>query len=377
MTMVAGIPFYDTTVPSLRGRLAVLRSLAAVLMTRDANAHLANVRAFEAEFARCFDAGLARAVNSGTSALYFALRAVGVGPGSEVITVANTFVSTITSIRETGADCVFADVDDASGMMDPDSAAHCITSRTAAIVPVHMYGGMADVKRITQLAAASGVPVVEDACQAVGATQYGRYAGTWGAAGCFSFHATKLVGAPGDGGMIVTALRRVHDEVCRMAEPAWDAAMTPQGRVPSRLSPLSLPVLRAKLAGLGQAITRRTLQRATYLSGLSGVAGVSLLEPCPGVRSSYRNVVLIAEDVQGVAAALKARGVPTRKLYPQSLELVARIEAGGQSLPRTRRLLEGHVALPVGEHVGDSVVQSAIEAIRAACASSGAGARAA
>jgi dTDP-4-amino-4,6-dideoxygalactose transaminase len=360
-------PFYDSSFGRLATERTLLQDLAGVLKSADVADQYRVVQDFEEEFTRRFGGRFARGLNSGTSALYLALKAVGAGEGREVITVGNTFVATITAALQTGAHCRFADVDPDSGMMDPGSVKTLLTEKTAAIVPVHMYGAMADMEEITRMASRHGVPVVEDACQAIGASQRGRYAGTWGTVGCFSFHATKLVGSPADGGMAVTDSESLHAAICRMAEPDWGSALQErQERMPSRLAPLSVPVLRACLASLEDSIERRRQQHLRYQRSLVGLHQARLLSPAPGVLSSWRNIILVFPGVEILVKLLRGKRLPARKIYPQSLALIDRIEAQGNRIPRTRELLARHVALPVGDRFGNGDIDAVIETIHKA-----------
>jgi len=356
-------PFYDVSV-SASSQASVLRKLEQVLTVSDLPDQYRVVRDFEREFAKRFGGGYARGLNSGSTALYFALKALGVGPGKEVITVANTFVSTVSAVVQTGATCRFADIDPVTGLMPPEALGALINERTAAIVPVHMYGAMADMARICAHAESAGIPVIEDACQAIGATQAGRAAGTWGSVGCFSFHATKLVGAPADGGLALTQTEALHEAISAMAEPSWENALLDgQERMPSRLSALSVPVLRARLTELDGVIERRAAQYARYRTGLASHAHLGLHAPVPGTRSSFRNVIITSPRSAVVADALKKRRLPTRKIYPQSLTLIDHIELSGQSLPNTRRLLQQHLAVPVGHQFSDAQIDEVIETV--------------
>ena len=163
------------------------------------------VAAFEREFASYCGAKHGIAVNSGTSALHLALLAAGVGPGDEVITIPFTFVATVSAICYTGATPVFVDIEPRSFTMDPSQLEKAITPRTKAILPVHLYGQMADMSAILDIANRHGIPVIEDACQAHGAEYNGRRAGSLGASGCFSFYPGKNLGAYGEGGIVVTS----------------------------------------------------------------------------------------------------------------------------------------------------------------------------
>ena len=162
------------------------------------------VAQFEQEFAAFCGTKHAIAVNTGTSALHLALLAAGVGPGDEVITVPFTFVATVSAICYAGARPVLVDVEPATLTMDPAKLEAAITPRTKAIVPVHLYGQMADMTSIMQIANRHGIAVIEDACQAHGAEYKGRRAGSIGLSGCFSFYPGKNLGACGEGGMVVT-----------------------------------------------------------------------------------------------------------------------------------------------------------------------------
>ncbi|MBU1336417.1 MAG: DegT/DnrJ/EryC1/StrS family aminotransferase [Alphaproteobacteria bacterium] len=162
------------------------------------------VAAFETEFAAACGVRHAIAVNTGTSALHLALLAAGVTAGDEVITTPFTFIATAAAIRYIGARPVFVDIDPATFTIDPARIERAITPRTRAIIPVHLYGQMANMDAIMAIAARHGLAVVEDACQAHGSRQHGRSAGSIGLSGCFSFYPGKNLGACGEGGMAVT-----------------------------------------------------------------------------------------------------------------------------------------------------------------------------
>lgn len=324
-----------------------------MLRLRSLNQLQTYVTEFEQSFARHL--GVAHAIGqaSGTSALHLALRQAGVGPGTEVVTVANTWVTTLTVVHELGAQCRFVDIDPATGLMDATLLQQAITPRTVAILPVHMYGSMAPMREILRTAQDHGLRVVEDACQAIGASLAGRAAGTWGDAGCFSFHATKLVGAPCDGGMVVTdhtdmaqALR--HDSVAD-----WTLALAAQQPcVPSRLSPLAVPFLAANLAALPRNVALRGDQVATYQHLLQDVPGARLLAAPEGVRSAHRNCILVSPHKAAILAACRAEGLPVEEIYPASRALVERLQANGALLPCTAALARDHLALPLGRQVG-------------------------
>jgi len=162
------------------------------------------VEQFEKKFAEYVGCTHCIALNSGTAALHLVLAALGVGPGDEVITVPHTFIATAEAITAAGARPVFVDIDPVSYTMDPSLLEDIITPRTRAIIPVHLYGQAADMDPILEIGQRRGIPVIEDSCQAHGARYRGRYAGSLGAAGCFSFYPGKNLGACGEGGAVTT-----------------------------------------------------------------------------------------------------------------------------------------------------------------------------
>jgi dTDP-4-amino-4,6-dideoxygalactose transaminase len=162
------------------------------------------VQRFEQEFAAYVGTTHCVAVNTGTAAIQLALAALGIGSGDEVITVPHTFIATAEAITAVGARPVFIDIDPVSFTMNPALLEAAISSKTRAIIPVHIYGQVADMDRILEIANLHGIPVVEDACQAHGAEYKGRKAGAFGIAGCFSFYPGKNLGACGEGGAVTT-----------------------------------------------------------------------------------------------------------------------------------------------------------------------------
>src|SRR5689334_17713225 len=179
------------------------------------------VRAFEAEFAAFCGVGHAIGVGNGTEALYLALIALGIGAGHEVITVANAADYEPLTILQAGARPVFVDVDERTYTMEPELLEAAITPRTKAIMPVHLYGRLADIDAILDVARRHGLPVIEDCAQAHGATLRGRKAGSFGTIGCFSFYPSKNLGALGDGGALVTDDANLAAKLRRLREYGW------------------------------------------------------------------------------------------------------------------------------------------------------------
>ncbi len=348
---------------------AALRAeLEGVLRLNSIGQQRRYVRAFEHRFAAHLGLADAVGMNSGTSALYFALKALGVGPGDEVVTVANTWISTLTAVRETGAECRFADLDPASGQMDPDALETAITERTRVLLPVHMYGIAADMPRLSDIAERHGLAVVEDACQGIGAHCGGAPAGTFGTLGCFSFHANKLVGAPADGGMVVGRDPALLARVRAMAEANWSGDMHEvQTRIPSRLPPLAIPVLKAKLARLDERVAARKAQFEVYRDGLANAAGLDLLAPGAGAVASHRCCVLIASEPRMAAHVLGRAGWVAEPMYKQSVALLESLLARGIDLPVTERLLRRQLLLPIGPEVTTAQQHAVLAALSSLC----------
>lgn len=229
------------------------------------------VRSFEQAFAGYCGKKFGLGVGSGTDALTFALRALGIGKGDEVILPSFTFIATGFAILYAGAQPVFADVDPETYTLDPESVDRAITKRTKAILPVHLYGQVAAMDTLIQLARGKKLKVIEDACQAHGATFRGVKAGAFGDAGCFSFYPTKNLGAFGDGGMVVTDQPRLCDKIQRLRNLGRPTASGPHQEMgwTSRLDSLQAAILNTKLKYLDGFIEKRRKIAARYQQNLS------------------------------------------------------------------------------------------------------------
>ncbi len=271
---------------------------------------------FESEFAAYVGAEHAIGVGSGTDALYLALRACNVGLGDEVITVANTFIATAEAIALTGATAVFVDVDPETQTLDPARLEAAIGPRSRAVIPVHLFGQMADMHEIMLIARRHGLVVIEDACQAHGATQRGRRAGSIGDAAAFSFYPSKNLGAYGEGGAVTTSssaladrvrLLRDHGSQCKYEHTALG--------VNSRLDELQAAVLRVKLRHLENWNERRRAHADAYHQLLER-SGVGLPVVRAGDAPAFHLYVITTDGRDQVRQALADRGVATGIHYP-------------------------------------------------------------
>ncbi len=276
-----------------------------------------NVAAFEQEVAAHCGARFGVGVNSGSDALTLALKALGVGPGDEVITTPFTYIAPAESIHQLGAKIVFADIHPRRFTVDPAEVAKRITARTKALLPVHLFGQAAPLRELERF----GLPIVEDCAQAIGVTYDGRPVAGQGALGCLSFYPTKNLGACGDGGMVVTQdealaktlrMMRVHGIEKRYHHDLHGYN--------SRLDELQAAILRVKLPHLDAGNARRIALAARYSAGLAGLP-VELPDIQPGSSHIYHVYALLTDRRDALQAHLAANGVPTLIYYPLPLHL--------------------------------------------------------
>lgn len=275
-----------------------------------------NVRAFEAEFAAYCGARYAIGVGSGTDALYLALRACGVGPGDEVITAANSFFATAEAIIQAGATPVFVDVDPATYTLDPSHLTAAIGRRTRAIVPVHLYGQMADMDAILAIAHQHGLAVIGDSCQAHGAERLGHRAGSEGDATAFSFYVSKNLGAYGEAGAVTTNSRAVAEQVRMLRDHGSSQKYVHlEMGINSRLDELQAAVLRIKLRHLDDWNQRRRDHAQAYEVVLQGT-NAQLPVIWSGAEHVFHLYVVQTDYRDQVREALADRGVATGIHYP-------------------------------------------------------------
>lgn len=280
------------------------------------------VASFEKEFADYCGVKHAIAVNTGTSALHLALLAAGVGPGDEVITVPFTFVATASAVCYTGARPVFVDVDSVTLTMDPAKIEAAITSRSKAILPVHLYGQMADMDAIQAIADRHGLIVIEDACQAHGAQYKGRRAGSIGLSGCFSFYPGKNLGACGEGGIVVT-----NDEgqakTMRMLRD-WGQEQRYHHVLKGfnfRMDGIQGAILRVKLRHLEAWTNARRAHAAVYSSMLARSKAVTPPVELDGRRHVYHVYGVRCLDRAELQRRLQAEAVQFGLHYPIPVHL--------------------------------------------------------
>ena len=341
------------------------------------------VKRLEASLCEYLNVKYAIACGNGTDALRIALRALGVAEGDEVITSPFTFFATAEAIATLGAVPVFTDIDPVTLNMDPALLEAAVTPRTRAIVPVDIFGVPADMDAINQIARRFGLRVVEDACQAIGASYHGRMASTLGDVGCFSFYPTKNLGAFGDGGMMVT-----NDEatatLCRALkthgsgengrkaavqlglEPPQSAATAVQAQEGSlndpakyynyligensRLDSLQAAVLQVKLTHLDAFNQKRAANARRYLNALQDTPLILPPMKPEGVTPCWHQYAVLAPDKPALCAALADADIGTGAFYPVPLHLQKAFRSLGYqpgSLPVAETACQQSVCLPI------------------------------
>lgn len=326
------------------------------------------VQAFEEEFAAFCGTRHVIATGNGTDALYLALRALGTGPGDEVLTVANASIYGTNAILQTGAQPVYVDVDQETHNLDPALLAAALTPRTRAILPVHLYGRLCPMDALLAFANKHGLPVVEDCAQAHGASSDGKLAGSFGAVGCFSFYPTKNLGALGDAGALTTNDDALADRLRRLRQYGWQQRYytVDQGGINSRLDEIQAALLRVKLRYL-PAATRRRQQIAARYDAL--LAGLPLTVPSSNQPSGhvYHLYVVTSAERDALRAGLSERGVGSEVHFPLPAALQpAYVDLGYRvgDLPVSERLAREVLSLPNYPTLSDDEVATVAMAIR-------------
>jgi dTDP-4-amino-4,6-dideoxygalactose transaminase len=327
-----------------------------------------NTRAFEAEFAAYCHAAHAVGLNSGTDALILGLRAAGVGPGDEVITVSHTFFADTEAPALIGAVPVFVDVEPDTWNLDPTKLEAAITPRTKAIVPVHLCGQPADMAPIMAIARRHGLFVLEDACQAHGADYRGQRVGAIGDAACFSFYCSKNLGAFGEGGMLTTNNPEVAASVRRLRDHGSDRRYEHAAiGTNARLDEVQAAILRVKLRHLDEYNAGRQAAAAAYGAALAGT-GLELPTVRPDRTHVYHLYVVQTERRDALKEYLGARGIATGVHYPipGHLQPAAKPWSKGPgSLPVTEALTGKVLSLPMYPELTRDQVAYVADAIRA------------
>jgi len=310
------------------------------------------VAQFESAFAAYLGTEGTVGVGNGTDALFLALKALNIGPGDEVITAANTFIATVGAIHQTGARPVLVDCDE-SYLIDFEQVKASATPRTKAVIPVHLYGRMVDLREWVPWAKENGIAIIEDCAQAAGASLEGRTAGTWGTMGCFSFYPDKNLGALGDGGAIVSSSPELLATLRKLRNHGGEVRY--QHEIPgfnSRLDSLQASALRIKLSYLDEWTAKRRDIAKKYAFRLQGLGYVSVPEAMRDNRHVYHLYVIRVADGRREALKkhLQKKGILTAVQYPVPVHLApayAHLEYAAGSFPNAEAYADEILSLPM------------------------------
>ncbi len=355
------VPLFDTSSP-----LAPLRKelRAAVARVLDSERYILGpeVAAFEREFAAYCGSSHAVGVANGTDAITIALRAMGVGPGDEVVVPSFTFYASAEAIPPTGATPVFCDIDPHTYCLTADTVRAALTPRTKAVIAVHLFGNVAPVAEIEAL----GVPVLEDAAQAAGSRTNGGRPGALGTAATFSFFPSKNLGGFGDGGAITTSDPEIAERARTLRfHGSHDKVTYEQVGYNSRLDELQAALLRVQLPHLDAwAEGRRTAGAHYEQAGLDGL--VTLPRPVAGAQPAWHLYVIGHPDPPPLEAALAAAGIGHKPYYrtPVHRQPAMRAWGEGVELPGTEHAARTHLAIPLSPVLTQAQVAEVIAAVR-------------
>lgn len=324
------------------------------------------VQEFEQRFARYCGTRYAVGVGDGTSALMLALRGLAVGPGDEVITAPNSFVASASAAALLGATPRFVDVRRQDMNMDPDLLERAISPRTKAIVPVHLAGHPADMEPILKIGERYGIPVIEDAAQAVGTTYHGKRTGSFGRAGCFSLHPLKNLHAIGDAGVIVTDDENLYEWLIKARNHGLRNRDEVEFWSPNtRLDTLHAAVLTVMLEHLDKWVEERRAVAEQFRAGLRDVVGVP--EEAPGCFHTYQTFVIVAEKRDALLDHLRQRGVDAKVHYSLAIHSQPAARSLGHrpdDFPVTHWLTGRIVSLPIYPEMTEAQRQAVIDGVR-------------
>jgi dTDP-4-amino-4,6-dideoxygalactose transaminase len=328
------------------------------------------VERFEKDFAAYCGTAHCVAVNTGTAALHLVLASLGVGPGDEVITVPHTFIATAEAITAVGATPVFVDIDPISFCMDPNQLEGAITDKTRAIIPVHIYGQMADMDPISAIAARHGIPVIEDACQAHGAEYKGRKAGSLGIAGCFSFYPGKNLGACGEGGAVTTDDAALAQRLRMWRDHGSGKKYEHQFAGHNmRMEGLQGGILAVKLRYLDRWNDQRRQAAQHYANVLAG-SQITLPTEMSYGRHVYHLFVVQTEDRDDLRHQLADAGVESGLHYPIPLHLQEAYRHLGYNkgdFPVTEKVKDHILSLPMYPGLANEAIEHVAAELQEIC----------
>jgi aminotransferase EvaB len=326
-----------------------------------------SVKAFEEAFAGWLGVAQGVGVNSGTDALFLALKAIGVGPGDEVITVANTAIPTVSAIVSTGATPKFVDIEPATYLMDAKLLGAAVTPRTRCILPVHLFGQCVDMGQVSAISAKHGIRIVEDCAQCHGASQSGRKAGAMSDAAIWSFYPTKVLGTYGDGGMVTTGDAEIAKRVRRLRVYGSEGGYySVEHGYNSRLDELHAEILLRKLPRVAGYIERRRRLAARYDEQLAG-SGLTLPSTAHGNEHVFHQYVVRHPRRDAILKALAAKDIHLGVHYAWPIHTMKGYAGlGGKEgdLPHTEAAAREIFSLPMYPTLADEEQDLVCEVLR-------------
>jgi dTDP-4-amino-4,6-dideoxygalactose transaminase len=365
--MSSAIP-WASPLAQYRARQAPIQS--AINRVLDSGTYIlgAEVEAFENAFADYCGGGHGVGVASGTDALILALKALGIGQGDEVITVSHTAVATIAAILAVGATPVLVDIDEIYLTLDPAALNRAVTPHSKAVIAVHLYGQAIDLDPILSFARERKLALIEDCAQACGGRYRGRRLGSIGDIGCFSFYPTKNLGAIGDGGIVLTRELRIAERVRRLRQYGWDdGRQTREPGLNSRLDPLQAAILRAKLPHLNEDNARRGAIARRYERGLHGLP-IKTPKERAEAQHAHHLYVIGCRRRDALMAHLAEHQVGSAIHYPIPVHrqpgYAERVVLPAKGLPKTERVCQQILSLPIYPELSDADVERVIATVR-------------
>lgn len=359
------VPFVDPRTHYLRLKPEIDAAIIDCLSKGDL-IYRQQLRAFEEKLASFVGVQYAVGVNSGYHALHFALLGAGIGPGDEVITVAHTFVATVSAIIHCGAQPVLVDVSEDYNI-DPDHVERAITARTKAILPVHLNGRVCEMDRIIAIAERYDLAVLEDAAQTLGATYKGQQAGSFGVAGCFSFYPFKVLGGFGDGGAVTTNnphIARIASLLRYNGEDRETGEYHHHGYT-ALLDNVQAAVLDVKLRYLPQWIEHRRQIAARYRQGLKDIRELRLPHFTGDHHFDiFQNYVIRTKERDRLREHLKGSGVETLVHWPKPMWQHKGLGLEDPHLPETERICKEVISLPMSAETTPEHVDMTVQCIR-------------
>lgn len=364
--MTYKVPFVSYKIQYKNLKTEINRVMARVLRNGDLILRK-DVEDFEKNLAKFVGTKYAVGLNSGTDALFLSLKAAGIGSGDEVITVSHTFMASIAAIVQAGASPVLVDVAD-DFLMDTDKIEKAITSKTKAIIPVHLNGRMCDMDKLTRIAKKHNLIMIEDTAQALGAKYKGKMAGSFGLTGCFSFYPAKILGCFGDGGAITTNNLKIAENIRYLRDHGqkskteivlfgWN----------SRLDNLQAAILNVKFKYLTGWIKKRRKTAEIYNKGLSGISEIKV-PPFPESNHKYfdvyQNYVLRAQKRDKLSRFLKENGVETLIKDSVANHLHSKLGLSHFRLPLTEKLAKEVISLPMYPELTGKQIEYVIKSVR-------------